>query len=49
MNDPYEIAKSAIDLFLEFRDRHGFDEDEAKRKALLEIIEYLAMEARAEL
>ena len=35
--DAYKIALEAIDMFLEYRDRHGFDETEARIKAALEI------------
>ena len=32
--DSLDIASDAIDLFLEYRDKHGYDEIHAKVKAL---------------
>lgn len=36
-----ECAEAAIDLFLEYRDAHGYDEDVARAKALNEVSEGL--------
>lgn len=38
---PFQLAGEAIDLFIEYRDCHGFDEKTAKDKALYEIFEYI--------
>jgi len=35
-----EIARDAIDLFFEYRDVHGYSEQEAKGKAVNEVQEY---------
>jgi len=35
-----DVAEQAIDLFLEYRDVHGFPEKEAKEKAVYEFQEY---------
>ena len=32
-----QAAEAGIDSFLEYRDSHGYDEDEARAKALLEV------------
>lgn len=40
------IAEDAIDLFLEYRDKHGFDEPEARAKALCEFIDADAAQPR---
>jgi hypothetical protein len=32
----FEFSKQVIDLFLEYRDKHGVSEDEAKEKAALD-------------
>lgn len=32
-------AEAGIDFFLEYRDQHGYDEDTARAKALLEVAE----------
>lgn len=37
---PMKIAKDAIDLFLEYREAHGYSEDEAKLKAINEFWEW---------
>lgn len=34
--DTQTTAESAIDLFIEYRDKHGYSEEKAKNKALLE-------------
>lgn len=34
---PTKIADDAIALFLEYRDQHGYDEDEAHAKAVSEV------------
>lgn len=48
MNDPplsvsyltsTQIAEEAIGLFLEYRDVHGYDEEQAKDKAVQEVIQ----------
>lgn len=36
---PRQIAEDAIDLFLEYRDIHGYDEERAKAQAILDVIE----------
>jgi hypothetical protein len=41
------IAEDAIDLFLEYRDKHGNDEDAAKAAALNEFAEARSPEVRA--
>jgi hypothetical protein len=40
---PYELADQAIGLFLEYRDVHGYAEDDARRAAALEVAEGAAV------
>jgi hypothetical protein len=42
-----ELAEAAIDMFIEYRDCHGYDEDQAKGKAIQEVVE--GEQAREEL
>jgi len=35
-----KLIEEAIDLFLEYRDKYGFSEEQAKDKAIAEIQEY---------
>lgn len=35
-----QLASDAIDLFIEYRDQHGYDEAISKEKAINEIFEY---------
>lgn len=37
--DKITIANDAIDLFLEYRDKHGYNEKDAKTKALNEVMD----------
>ena len=37
--DEYKIARDAIEMFLEYRDKYGYAEDIAKDKAILEVTE----------
>jgi len=39
-----KLVEEAIDLFLEYRDEHGFSEEQAKDKAIAEIQEYEGLE-----
>ena len=39
MMDEYKIARDAIEMFLEYRDKYGYAEDIAKDKAILEVTE----------
>src|SRR5262245_57780002 len=39
IHDPIELAEDAISLFLEYRDQHGRDEDEARAAALGDIVD----------
>ena len=36
---PAQIAEDAINLFIEYRDVHGYDEEAAKAQAISEVIE----------
>ena len=38
--DSLDIAKQAIELFLEYRDVHGYSEEKAKEAALIELLDY---------
>ena len=40
--DSLDIAKQAIELFIEYRDVHGYNEEKAKEAALIELLEYEA-------
>ena len=35
-----DMAKQAIELFLEYRDVHGYSEEKAKEAALIELLDY---------
>lgn len=48
MTDPYRLALDAIDLFLEYRDRHGYSEERARAAAALECQEADAEPAEEE-
>lgn len=37
----FQILNDAIGLFLEYRDKHGYDEDRARNAAVLECLECL--------
>jgi len=39
-----KLVEEAIDLFLEYRDKYGFSEEQAKNKAIAEIQEYEVLE-----
>jgi hypothetical protein len=36
---PAQIAEDAINLFIEYRDVHDYDEDNAKAAAILDVVE----------
>lgn len=40
---PYDIADQAIGLFIEYRDVHGYTEDNARAAAALEVAEGAAV------
>jgi hypothetical protein len=42
--DAETIANDAIGLFLEYRDKHGFDEETARAKAVCEVLDGLNAE-----
>ncbi len=35
-----DMAKQVIELFLEYRDIHGYNEEKAKEAALIELLDY---------
>ena len=39
-----KLVEEAMDLFLEYRDKYGFSEEQAKNKAIAEIQEYEVLE-----
>jgi len=41
--EAFEIADDAIDLFLEYRDEHGYSEEDARRSAAVETAEGAAL------
>jgi hypothetical protein len=48
-NDVTQAAEDAIDLFIEFRDVHGYSEEDAKTHALAEVWEGTSPATYAEL
>jgi hypothetical protein len=40
---PFQLADEAIGLFLEYRDVHGYTEEDARRAAALEVAEGAAV------
>ena len=43
MYSPSSLADQAIGLFLEYRDMHGYSEEDARRAAVLEVAEGAAV------
>jgi len=44
--NPVDIAQGAIDLFLEYRDKHGYNEADARAKAITEVVDAVAATAK---
>lgn len=42
-----QIADDAIGLFIEYRDRHGYDEDRARAQAVIDVIEGASVDVDA--
>lgn len=40
---PFDLADQAIGLFLEYRDTHGYSENDARRAAALEVADGAAV------